>query len=461
MTFRGKITFLIFIFFSATPLTALAVSESTNYKVYGGQLDPLVGSIESTSYKFQNISGEPISGNIQSSNYKLGEGNESNNDEDTNEVSGSGGSSYAPDRTAPIIIDLEIVNISDSQALILFTSNEPTVNYIEYGEPGGLNSHTFVENSFRLEHSFILSDLSSNTEYNVTIHSRDISYNSSQSEPYNFKTLTIEDAIPEFEKIEMDDNLSDGDNEMKFVAPAIPNVNHVDIYRSLLDFPDGSNEDELIYRGTAENFSDEGLELGRTHYYTFIARDKDNNIVGVDYGTVFVPEEETVFIDTENIENPLNSNEIGEKNWIITERLFDINFELDNTTLNQANDLLARVIFTSFGRIPTSVELTFEIRNDRGDKVDLRKGEITVETEAVFTENYNDLSLAPGRYILELTTLYDEDIEDKFYADFEIVAQTKACYFGGFRCTNWYVIVSILVVLPALIFVIRRRKVKP
>ncbi len=107
----------------------------------------------------------------------------------------------------------------------------------------------------------------------------------------------------------------------------------------------------------------------------------------------------------------------------IPEQLFDINLEIDDNTVGRAKDLLARAIFTSFGTVPTLVDLTFRILDKTGDEVYISKDKITVETEAVFTKEFKYLDLPAGRYRLELTTLYNIDVEDKFYADFEITGE--------------------------------------
>jgi len=438
------------------PLTALAISQSTNYKLYGGQADILTDSSQSSNYKAQ-VGGEPIAGDSASTNYKIEGGSAfsqggttEETPEETDQTQGGGGFSIIGDQTPPRIIDLEVVNINDNRATVLFRADEITVNYIKYGLPGSLDSQTFIEIGFRLEHSFILSGLSAETEYNFVVYSRDLNYNSAESIVYSFTTLSIGESLPGFEEIEMDDNLGDGDNEMIFVAPRISNVDHVDIYRSLDKFPDGTNEDELIFRGQRESFSDEDLVSGRIHYYTFIARDQDNGIVGIDYGSIFVPASGTVFLEPERLE--------PEEGSLIPEQLFDINLELDNSELDSTSDLVARVIFVSFGQVPTLVDLTFRILDQKGNELDIRKDEITVETERVFIQKFEDLDLPVGQYILELTTLYNIDVEDKFYADFKIKAESQFCYFLGLRCWIWYITTPIIIAIALILLIIVKKK---
>jgi len=71
-----KILFL-FTFWLASLFVAnqvLAVSASTNYKVYGGQVTAVPGSAESTNYSSDISGGSAVSGSSESTNYKAEQG---------------------------------------------------------------------------------------------------------------------------------------------------------------------------------------------------------------------------------------------------------------------------------------------------------------------------------------------------------------------------------------------------
>ncbi|HEY4493346.1 MAG TPA: carboxypeptidase-like regulatory domain-containing protein [Candidatus Paceibacterota bacterium] len=67
-----KIITLIFVFYVALP-TYAANLESTNYKIYGGQVNEIIGEPASTNYNL-NSGGNPIEGDTSSANYKLQSG---------------------------------------------------------------------------------------------------------------------------------------------------------------------------------------------------------------------------------------------------------------------------------------------------------------------------------------------------------------------------------------------------
>lgn len=101
-------------------------------------------------------------------------------------------------------------------------------------------------------------------------------------------------------------------------------------------------------------------------------------------------------------------------------QLFDISFELDNSIVLDIKDLVARVTFESFGTEPTPVYITSIILDEIGNQLYLEQDSLVVETEAVFTKKFENLNLEIGKYVILLNTLYNEDVEDGFWKEFEI-----------------------------------------
>jgi hypothetical protein len=101
-------------------------------------------------------------------------------------------------------------------------------------------------------------------------------------------------------------------------------------------------------------------------------------------------------------------------------QLFDINFEIDDPYILSVKDLVSRVSFTSFGTEPTHVELTFVILDSEGNNIRSWDESTIVETEKVLTKKFEDFDLDYGRYTLFLKTLYNEDVEDEFWENFEV-----------------------------------------
>ena len=139
---------------------------------------------------------------------------------------------------------------------------------------------------------------------------------------------------------------------------------------------------------------------------------------------------------------------------LLPRQLFDISLEIDEARISDIKDLVARAIFTSFGTEPTAVDLTFTILNQAGEEVYRSNDFITVETEAVFTKKFENISLPLGKYTLVLKTLYNVDVEDQFSQDFEIVKVKKAI--PGI----WYVIgfPILLLLIIKIWYLIKKKK---
>jgi len=101
-------------------------------------------------------------------------------------------------------------------------------------------------------------------------------------------------------------------------------------------------------------------------------------------------------------------------------QLFDINLELDSTSVYNVDELGVRVNFTSFGNIPTPVNMTFEILDNAGETIYTKTESITVETEQVYSKSFAGLALSPGNYAIRLTTLYNTNVTDEFESPFTI-----------------------------------------
>src|SRR3989339_817413 len=86
-------------------------------------------------------------------------------------------------------------------------------------------------------------------------------------------------------------------------------------------------------------------------------------------------------------------------------QLFDIKFSLVQGTVKSPDELVAHVIFESFGTEPTPVNLKYAIINDVGDVVYLIEENTIVETEKILTRDFKSLVLDDGEYTLILTTL--------------------------------------------------------
>lgn len=130
-------------------------------------------------------------------------------------------------------------------------------------------------------------------------------------------------------------------------------------------------------------------------------------------------------------------------------QLFDISFELDDAVIVGAENLVARVMFTSFGTQATPVVLTFTIEK-AGGEIYSEKDHIIVETERVLTKKFERLTLSPGKYTLVLKTLYNVDVEDEFRKDFTVEKPLS-------WLTSVWFWTPVLVILTLIIYVIYKK----
>lgn len=108
---------------------------------------------------------------------------------------------------------------------------------------------------------------------------------------------------------------------------------------------------------------------------------------------------------------------------LLPEELFDIRLLLDRAAVSRVADLVARATFTSFGRVPTPVNMRFTIIDSRGNEVWESVDTTTVETEEVFVKRFLNVGeLVPGSYKVRLRTLYNIDVIDVFESPFTILS---------------------------------------
>lgn len=102
------------------------------------------------------------------------------------------------------------------------------------------------------------------------------------------------------------------------------------------------------------------------------------------------------------------------------EQLFDITFGIDDARILDIDELVVRLTFESFGTVPTPVNINFIILDEVGNRVYFEQASLIVETEKVLEKRFEDVDLDYGIYRIFVKTLYNEDVEDEFWKEFEI-----------------------------------------
>lgn len=136
-------------------------------------------------------------------------------------------------------------------------------------------------------------------------------------------------------------------------------------------------------------------------------------------------------------------------------QLFDIRLLLDRASITRIADLVARVTFESFGRMPTPVEMTFTLLDAEGNELWKSVDTTTVQTSAVFVKRFTGApSLTPGSYTARLDTLYNTDVTDTFNALFTVVSKEATVSYFIF----WLMGGVAIVALALLAFLWWRRR---
>ena len=103
---------------------------------------------------------------------------------------------------------------------------------------------------------------------------------------------------------------------------------------------------------------------------------------------------------------------------------------VDNPVVPRLTNLVAHVTFTDFGRIPTPVILTFNIRNSQGENVWTHQEKLSVTLDDVFVKTFvNEPSLGYDDYTLILTAQYGDRNARAFASGF-IIAPERPSWLG-------------------------------
>lgn len=137
-------------------------------------------------------------------------------------------------------------------------------------------------------------------------------------------------------------------------------------------------------------------------------------------------------------------------------KLFDIVLTLESALLNKSSDLVARTQFTSFGTVPTLVNMVYRIENASSQEVFTDKSEVTVETEQLVTKDFKNLNISDGKYTLFLTTTYGDSVTDEFKQAFEVKGASSIKEKSALMV--WITCISAIIILLVIYLIIKRRR---
>lgn len=178
------------------------------------------------------------------------------------------------DVTAPIITNVQVINITDTSARVTWQTNEPATSRVDYGASTAYGL-SLSDPGLVFSHSIDITGLSPLTTYNFFVTSQDASGNAATSSNGTF--MTTGDTTPPANPMNF---VATGGNavvHLSWTLPPDPDLAGVRIVRRTDTFPTGPLDGALIYTGLGTATDDLAVTNGTTYYYAIFAFDGNGN----------------------------------------------------------------------------------------------------------------------------------------------------------------------------------------
>ncbi|PJA47398.1 hypothetical protein CO172_01650, partial [Candidatus Uhrbacteria bacterium CG_4_9_14_3_um_filter_36_7] len=191
-------------------------------------------------------------------------------DDSGNEAASSDYTFVTQDITSPVISSLQVQDISETSARIVWTTDEPTKSQIFYGTTSAYGSSVYLD-IFEEVHSLLLTNLSPGTLYYFAVQATDVFLNKSLSSDQTFTTLVNEPPTNIFELavIEGDTILS-----YSWKNPQDADILGIQMRCRTDKYPTSPTDGTLVFDELTESFVWSGRENGTSYYCTFYAYDQ-------------------------------------------------------------------------------------------------------------------------------------------------------------------------------------------
>lgn len=177
------------------------------------------------------------------------------------------------DTTPPVISNVKAVNITDSGALIQWSTDEPASSLAAFGTSTLYGGQAAAPGMVTL-HGVQLNGLQPDTTYHFKVTSADAYGNAAASGDFIF--TTAKDVTPPA-NVALTAQAGDAQAQLTWTLPPDPDFAGVRIVRKTGGFPSGPNDGVLAYQGTGTSFTDANLTNGVTYYYGAYAYDTNGN----------------------------------------------------------------------------------------------------------------------------------------------------------------------------------------
>lgn len=191
-----------------------------------------------------------------------------------------------------IISNVQVLNITDSTALVSWNTNKPASSLVDFGLNVGYGLVASAPGSVTT-HVVPLSGLTPATLYHFRVTSIDGSNEMAMSLDGTFTTLA--DSTPPANVVNLSVTPGDTVNILNWTVPPDPDFAGTKIVQKLGGYPNNPFDGTVVYDGTAVTTVDTGLTNGVTYYYAAYAYDTHGNFAsgalgqGTPNGPVVIP----------------------------------------------------------------------------------------------------------------------------------------------------------------------------
>jgi hypothetical protein len=178
------------------------------------------------------------------------------------------------DTTPPVIFGLQVIDITDTSARVVWQTDEPTTSRVDYGTSTAYGL-VLSDPGFVYSHSIVITGLTPLTLYHLFVSSSDASGNTATSSDVTFTTTG--DTTPPANPFNFTATGGDSVVMLSWTLPPDPDLAGVRIVRRTDGFPTGPLDGSLVYVGLGTSTLDTNVTNGVTYYYAIFSFDTNNN----------------------------------------------------------------------------------------------------------------------------------------------------------------------------------------
>jgi len=190
-------------------------------------------------------------------------------------VSTSGDGTFTTLGAGPVISNVQVVNITDSSALVTWDTDVPASSDATYGPTIAYGS-TALTPGLVTSHAVQLNGLLRSTLYHFFVTSIDASSNAASGADGTFTTLA--DVTPPTNAMDLTATPGDTIVSLSWTNPTDPDLAGTKITRKTGDYPLGPFDGTQVYAGPGNTTIDTGLTNDVLYYYGAYAYDTSGNL---------------------------------------------------------------------------------------------------------------------------------------------------------------------------------------